>query len=198
MELLKKVKNKVVSLRRAWNEAEPTISMSKIIELFSGKAYDEISDLGEITYFTCLKTLSESVGKMPVYLMDEDKRRIKNHSTNFLMQLSPNKIQTPTQMFTTLEYFRNHYGNAYAYISKTRDGTIDAIIPLNSLRVQIWIANDKEFFDRPYYYYYTEFKIFIGLTSARTDSKCDCETHGRFEQRKPRSFIEQIGRTSPR
>ena len=156
MELVKKLKSKVVALRRAWDESEPTISMSKIIELFSGKAYDEISDLGEITYFTCLKTLSESVGKMPVYLMDEDKRRIKNHSTNFLMQLSPNKIQTPTQMFTTFEYCRNHYGNAYAYISKSRDGTTAAIIPLNPLRVQIWIANDKDFFGRPYYYYYTD------------------------------------------
>ena len=157
MELVKKIRNKVVSLHRAWkNEAEPTISMSKIIELFSGKAYNEITDLGEITYFTCLKTLSESVGKMPVYLMDADKRRVKSHMTNYLFQAAPNRVQTPMQMFTTFEYCRNHYGNAYAYISKARDGTIDAIIPLNPLRVQIWLANDKEFFSRPYYYYYND------------------------------------------
>ena len=78
MLLMERVKKKIQSIRQVWkNEAEPTISMSKIIELFSGKAYNEITDLGEITYFTCLKTLSESVGKMPVYLMDEEKRRVK-------------------------------------------------------------------------------------------------------------------------
>ena len=156
VELVKKLKSKVVSLRRAWNEAEPTISMSTIMELFSGKAYDEISDLGEITYFTCLKTLSESVGKMPMYLMDEDKRRIKNHAINYLLQISPNRIQTPAQMFTNFEFCRNHYGNAYAYILKARDGTTEGLIPLNPLRVQIWIANEKEFFYRPYYYYYND------------------------------------------
>ena len=157
MGLFNKIKGKVVSLRRAWNEAEPTINMSTIMELFSGKAYDEISDLGEITYFTCLKTLSESVGKMPVYLMDKDKCRVK-HSINYFLQISPNRIQTPAQMFTNFEFCRNHYGNAYAYILKARDGTTEGLIPLNPLRVQIWIANEKEFFNRPYYYYYNDDK----------------------------------------
>ncbi|MBR4904572.1 MAG: phage portal protein, partial [Selenomonadaceae bacterium] len=87
--------------------------MTDIMELFSGKAYDEISDLGEITYFTCLKTLSESLGKMPVYLMDENKNRIKNHATSYLLQVAPNEIHTPAQLFTYFEYCRNHYGNAY-------------------------------------------------------------------------------------
>ena len=69
MNFFSGVKNKVLSLRRRiFNSTESTIRMTDIMELFSGKAYDEISDLGEITYFTCLKTLSESLGKMPVYL----------------------------------------------------------------------------------------------------------------------------------
>ena len=101
MDLITKAKNKVIALRRAWNESEPMkISMSTIMELFSGKAYNEISDLGEITYFTCLKTLSESLGKMPVYLMDKDKRRITNHETSYLLQVAPNSIHSPAQLFT--------------------------------------------------------------------------------------------------
>lgn len=156
MGLLKLVKNKVTAMRRAWNEAEPKISMSTIMELFSGKAYSEISDLGEITYFTCLKTLSESVGKMPVYLMDADKRRITNHATGYLLQVSPNGIQTPTQLFTYLEYCRNHYGNAYAYLYRDKRGNIEKIIPLDCRRVQIWVEEGKEFDSRSYRYFYTD------------------------------------------
>lgn len=157
MNLLTRVKNKVVALRRAWNETTQKISMSTIMELFSGKAYNEISDLGEITYFTCLKTLSESVGKMPVYLIDNDKRRITNHDTSYLLQVAPNGIQTPAQMFTGLEYCRNHHGNAYCYIHRARDGTLERIVPLDPRRVQIWITNgNKEFWQRPYYYLYCD------------------------------------------
>ena len=156
MGLLKLVKNKVTAMRRAWNEAEPTISMSTIMELFSGKAYNEISDLGEITYFTCLKTLSESVGKMPVYIMDADKRRITNHNTSYLLQVSPNGIQTPTQLFTYLEYCRNHYGNAYAYLYRDSKRELQKIIPLDCRRVQIWVEEGKEFDSRSYRYFYTD------------------------------------------
>lgn len=156
MGLLKLVKNKVTAMRRAWNEAEPKISMSTIMELFSGKAYNEISDLGEITYFTCLKTLSESVGKMPVYLMDADKRRITNHDTSYLLQVSPNGIQTPTQLFTYLEYCRNHYGNAYAYLYRDSKKELQKIIPLDCRRVQIWVEEGKAFDSRSYKYFYTD------------------------------------------
>lgn len=157
MSLLSIVKNKVTTLRRAWNEAKtPTISMSSIMELFSGKAYNEISDLGEITYFTCLKTLSESVGKMPVYIMDKDKRRIQNHEASYLLQVSPNSVQTPAQLFTYFEFCRNHNGNAYGYIQRSRNSVIESIIPLDPRRVQIWVTTGNEFFSRPYYYFYSD------------------------------------------
>lgn len=156
MNWLTKAKKKITSLRRAWNEAEPKISMSTIMELFSGKAYNEITDLGEITYFTCLKTLSESVGKMPVYLMDADKRRITNHQTSYLLQVSPNGIQTPAQLFTYFEYSRNHYGNAYAYLYRDTKGKLLKIIPLDYRRVQVWIEEGKEFTARSYKYFYSD------------------------------------------
>ena len=158
MNWLTRAKNKVVSLRKAWNEAEtPTISMRTIMELFSGSASGELgADLSEITYFTCLKTLSESVGKMPIYLMDEDKRRIMNHKISRLLQVSPNHIQTPSQLFTYFEYCRNHHGNAYGYINHDYSSVITSIIPLDPRRVQIWIANGEKFFSRPYYYFYCD------------------------------------------
>lgn len=164
MKWFGRVKNKVTALRQAWNDTGKTIRVSEILELFSGKAYDEISDLGEITYFTCLKTLAESLGKMPVYLLDKDKRRIPNHATSYLLQTAPNSVQTPIQLFTYLEFCRNHFGNAYGYLKRfdeagdrnNRNGTVEKIIPLDPRRVQIWIDNVGNFFAREYQYFYSD------------------------------------------
>lgn len=156
MNVLNVIKNKVTALRRAWNNAETSIKMSEIMELFSGKAYNEISDLGEITYFTCLKTLAESVGKMPVYLMDRDKHRITNHDTTYLLQVSPNSVQTPMQLFTYFEFCRNHFGNAYGYLSRVGGKKLDKIIPLDPRRVQIWVDNIGTFFSGGYKYFYSD------------------------------------------
>lgn len=70
MNLFGKIKKKL------FNESE-SVSMDTINELFFGSGNAEYgTDLSEITYFTCLKTLSEALGKMPLYLMDEQKSRI--------------------------------------------------------------------------------------------------------------------------
>lgn len=157
MSWLERAKSKVVSLRRAWNDSGQTISMRTILDAFS-KSFDaELgADLSEVTYFTCLKILSESVGKIPVYLMDKDKRRVTNHDACPLLQVSPNLIQTPAQMFTYFEYCRNHYGNAYAYLDNRTSAGIERIVPLDPRRVQIWIDNVGDIFSRPYFYFYTD------------------------------------------
>lgn len=155
LKILNALRTKLVSIRQMWNSTEQKWKMSEIMELFSGRAYDEITDLGEITYFTCLKTLAESVGKMPVYLMDKDKRRIANHESSYLLQTAPNEVQTPEQLFTYFEFCRNHYGNGYGYLSR-RFGALEKIIPLDPRRVQIWVDLDGEFFERGYRYFYSD------------------------------------------
>ena len=114
------------------------------------------SDLSEITYFTCLKTLSESIGKMPVYLMDADKNRVKGHETNRILSIQPNDATTPIKFFTYLEYCRNHYGNAYAYIQRDTRGKLEGLYALDPRTVQIWLNNTDIFSSRRYYYYYTD------------------------------------------
>ena len=66
------------------------VSLSEINELFFN-AWNSTGgpDISEITYFTCLKTLSEAIGKMPIYLMDADKNRISDHDTAFFLQNRP-------------------------------------------------------------------------------------------------------------
>ena len=159
MAMWQKIKGKLVTLKNVFNSSGGgnTISMRQIMEMFSGSYSAELgNDLSEIVYFSCLKVLSESVGKMPCYLIDADKRRINNHDAMWFLSVKPNDYQTPAQFFTYNEYNRNHYGNAYNYINLLPSGKIEGLYPLDARRVQIWFNNSDTFTDRPFYYFYTD------------------------------------------
>lgn len=149
MNLFGKIKKKL------FNESE-SVSMDTINELFFGSGSAEYgTDLSEITYFTCLKTLSEALGKMPLYLMDEQKSRIMDHETVPFISVEPNPLETPIQFFTYLEYCRNHYGNAYVFVVREL-GHLRGLYPLDPRMVQIWVNNTDGFTRRRFYYYYTD------------------------------------------
>ena len=72
----------------------------------------------EVTYFTCLKMLSETLAKMPIkYYQKTDKGIIEAEATDTSKLLSkrPNPFMTPTTFWNTVEINRNHYGNGYVY-----------------------------------------------------------------------------------
>ena len=137
-----------------------SMSLSEINELFfSGQSAMQYgTDLSEITYFTCLKTLSEALGKIPVYLMGPDKERKTDHETSLFLSVSPNNVYTPIQFFTYLEFSRNHYGNAYVYVERI-NGKVKGLYPLDPHMVQIWVNNIEKFTSRKYTYYYTDTKL---------------------------------------
>nr|WP_243247753.1 phage portal protein [[Eubacterium] tenue] len=83
-----------------------------------------VSDLnndikGEVTYFTCMKVLSENMGKLPLKLYQETKEGVKlvNDDNLNMIRLRPNPYMTATTFWGTMENCRNHYGNAYAYLN---------------------------------------------------------------------------------
>lgn len=156
MSFIKKIRN-AAARRLAVNNADgSTISLSDLNDWFSSVNRVGGPDLAEITYFTCLKILSESIGKMPVYLMDADKNRILSHETTRILSVEPNEVCTPVQFFTKMEYCRNHYGNAYAYIRRDSKAHLTGLIPLDPRMMQIWINDTDNFTQRRYYYYYTD------------------------------------------
>lgn len=151
MNFIEKIKKKIS------NSSADTVSLSDINELFfSGDMRQYGTDLSEITYFTCLKTLSESIGKMPIYLMDQNKNRVQYHDAIRLFSARPNPYLTPVQFFTYLERCRNHYGNAYAYIGTDSQGRIVGLYPLNPQQVQIYVNDTDVFTSRGYYYSYMD------------------------------------------
>lgn len=77
--------------------------------------------LGEVTYFTCLKMLSETLGKMPIKFYQNTERGIEEAEPNAayeLLRTRPNPQMTPTTFWGTVENNGNHYGNAYVWIRR--------------------------------------------------------------------------------
>lgn len=123
--------------------------------------------LGEVTYFTCLKMLSETLGKMPIKFYQQTERGIEEAGINAvynLLRTRPNPQMTPTTFWGTVENNRNHYGNAYVWIQrefkrKKYGGDIEIknlwIMPSSDTTV---IVDDKGIFGAAgdIYYWYTD------------------------------------------
>ncbi|ALC84056.1 phage portal protein [Bacillus gobiensis] len=77
--------------------------------------------LSEVTYFTCLKMLSETLGKMPLKYYQETEKGIEKANSNAahkLLKLRPNPVMTPSIFWAAVEQNRNHNGNAYVWLRK--------------------------------------------------------------------------------
>lgn len=109
----------------------------------------------EATYFACLKILSESVGKLPFKLYKHDKKggaiEARSHPLYRKIRNRPNKFMTSTIFWSLMEYYRNHYGNAYALIDGFGEGL--QLIPLDSSKVKIWYDDKKILGDVPDIWY---------------------------------------------
>lgn len=121
----------------------------------------------EVTYFTCMKMLAETMGKLPIkFYQDTENGTIKaapNAAYN-LLRRRPNRIMAPTTFWSTVENNRNHYGNAYVWIRKEfkrgkYGGSYEIkdlwIMPSNDVEV---ILDNKGIFGGAggVYYYYSD------------------------------------------
>ena len=151
--------------RKFFNKGEEKKQKTAINSMNFGEFFgiNVSSDLSEVTYFTCLKVLSESVGKLSLHLKDNDNNKILNHEALQKLKFSPNPFMTPTPMMTLLECWRNHHGNAYAYLSYDDRGHLVGIYPFHPQKVRIWIDNAKIFSGKEdlYYEYNKDGKIYL-------------------------------------
>jgi len=77
--------------------------------------------VSEVTYFTCLKMLSETLAKMPIKYYQRTEKGISEAEQTDISRLltkRPNSLTTPTVFWNAVEMNRNHYGNAYVYMRK--------------------------------------------------------------------------------
>jgi len=151
--------------RKLFNKGEEKKQKTAINSMNFGEFFgiNVGSDLSEVTYFTCLKVLSESVGKLSLHLKDNDNNKILNHEALQKLKFSPNPFMTSTPMMTLMEMWRNHHGNAYAFLSYDNRGHLVGIYPLHPQKVRIWIDNAKIFSGKEdlYYEYNKDGKIYL-------------------------------------
>ena len=87
-----------------------------------GIGYRNKSELREVTYYTCMKVLCETMGKLPIKVYEDmpgrGRVRAEPDDISRLLMIRPNPHITPAIFMTTLENNRNHYGNGYAWIQR--------------------------------------------------------------------------------
>lgn len=83
---------------------------------------DDKKPTSDVTYFTCLKMMSETVAKMPWKAYKKTKQGVQeiedSDEITRLLKERPNPYTTPTAFWNAVEMNRNHYGNAYVYIQR--------------------------------------------------------------------------------
>jgi len=131
------------------------MSLNQLIEAFHLESVDK-SALSEATYFACLKVLSESLGKLPLKIQQQTDgkgvRIAREHSYYRMLHSRPNPYTTASAFWSAMELFRNHFGNAYAWID-TRNQKFPALWLMKSYDVDVWYDNACILADVPDIYY---------------------------------------------
>jgi HK97 family phage portal protein len=115
--------------------------------------------INEVTYFTCLKILSETLGKLSIKMYQDTEKGVIKAKTNDvynLLKLRPNPYMTASVFWATIERNRNHFGNAYVWCRYQRGKLIDLWIMQNE-QVEVYI-DDAGYFGKPnkIWYIYTD------------------------------------------
>ena len=103
--------------------------------------------ISEVTYFTCLKVLSETIGKLSLKMYRDTEKGIMKAKTSDiynLLRLRPNPYMTSSVFWTTIERNRNHYGNAYVWCRWAGNKLSDLWI-MQSNCVQVYIDDEGYF-----------------------------------------------------
>lgn len=147
-------------LKKAWNimfnkSDRETIELNNLYKFLGINPKEDERVLSEATYFACMKVLSESVGKLPLKLLRyNDKNGVETARKHYLYNIlhdRPNPHMTSTTFWSTVEYNRNHYGNAYVWIQGAGVNMKLWILP--STAVQIWYDDAKILADQQDIYY---------------------------------------------
>lgn len=131
------------------------IELNKLLD-FLGVDRELTGDaLNEATYFACIKVLSESLGKLPLKLMKHDENAgvvsLRKNPLYYVMHNRPNPYMTSSVFWSTMERCRDHFGNAFAYI--TGYPTKTQLWILDPTRVEIWWDNARLLKDVPDIWY---------------------------------------------
>jgi len=134
-------------------------------------------DHKEATLMTCLRILSENVGKLPIKV-HKGRDVADDHRLNTILRLRPNKLMTASTLWKTIEYQRNWYGYSVVVKGKNKKGEVISLIPLKMDDVTMYVddigllgnADHPVFFTyaqggNEYQFRFNDVLYFVGMTS---------------------------------
>lgn len=144
------------TFRRFFNKSSrETVELNNLYKFLGIDPDEDESVLAESTYFACMKVLSEAIGKLPLKLLKyNDRNGVETARKNplyFILHDRPNPYVTSATFWSTVEYNRNHYGNAYVWIQGAGKDMKLWILP--STDVEVWYDDGKILADQPDIYY---------------------------------------------
>lgn len=160
MQMMKRIK-------AAWKafQNKQTVSLEDP-ELLEWLGIDAASkkELSEVTYFTCMKLLSETMGKLPLKFYqqtDRGKIRAEPNRAAYLLMNRPNRYMTPATFWGTVEFNCQHYGNAYVwmqtrYVASGKFGgtyEVQSFFPMQSECVSVLVDDAGVFGEAGNLYY---------------------------------------------
>ena len=131
------------------------VSLNNLYKFLGLNPVEDERVLSEATYFACMKVLSEAIGKLPLKLLRyNDKNGVetaRKHDLYYVLHSRPNPYMTASNFWSTVEFNRNHYGNAYVWIQGAGKDTKLWILPSHD--VEVWYDDAKILADQPDIYY---------------------------------------------
>ena len=162
-------------LRAAWNVLTGKSfhdanleALMDFLGLSSGMREDALK---EATYFSCMKVLSEGLGKIPLKLMQHTAQNgtlaMRQHRYYRVLNERPNPYMTATTFWGMMELSRSHYGNGYAMIHE-RDPLHPCLYPMHPDDVTVYYDDARLLADVPdVYYRYSHGGTTLVLSSAQ-------------------------------
>ena len=140
MAIIKRFKNAY----KAFTGKTQEIELNELLNFLGLKDISK-GELSEATYFACLKVFSESVGKLPLKLLKYTDRHgviaARDHPLYRILKERPNKYMTAGTFWSTVEYNRNHFGNAYVLIDGA--GKNLNLWILDNSKIEVWYDDAK-------------------------------------------------------
>lgn len=128
------------------NDAE-TLTLNQLLSVL-GLQDTDTEILSEATYYACIKVLSESLGKLPLKVQQATDRQgiriAREHSWYRCLNERPNRYMQASTFWALMEKWRQHFGNAYAWID-TRDIKHPQLWPVHPDKVSVYYDNGSKF-----------------------------------------------------
>lgn len=134
--------------REIKNASSTSLADNSFLEMLGFKTNNIVNpkNIGEITFYACLKTLSDKMASIPVKVYsssDGISSRYENHYLNYFLQTRPNPYQNAPIFWSSVEKDRNLSGNSFVYVETNKigrnSGKVKALWQLPADEMQIYI-----------------------------------------------------------